>query len=57
MPVGNMSAWMMGAYGSAVGGAVVAWYLGDKKTKEKIIFLTPFLFIGILGVYKVFGEE
>jgi len=57
MAISEMQGWMMGAFGSMVGGVVVAWYFGDKKIRDKITFITPFLAIGVLGVFKVFGEE
>lgn len=47
----------MGAYGSLTGGAVVAYYLGNEEQRNKLLFVAPFLIIGIIGVYKALGEE
>jgi len=55
--VSELGAWIMGAFGSLTGGTVVAWYLGDQQTKEKILFITPFLAIGIIGVYNILSNQ
>ena len=53
MAVTHIQAWAMGAFGSLVGGMVTAYYLGDKNVRESIIFIAPFMVIGLLGTFKV----
>jgi len=47
-----MQAWGMGAFGSLLGGIVVAYYLGDDDIRDRIIFITPFLILGTIGTFK-----
>jgi len=50
--VGYLQAWAMGAFGSLLGGMVTAYYLGDKPTRDKILFVMPFLMVGLIGTFK-----
>lgn len=50
--IGYMEAWTMGAFGSLLGGVVTAYYLGNQEAREKIMFIAPFLIVGVLGTFK-----
>ena len=52
MAISHMQAWGMGAFGSLLGGIVVAYYLGDDDIRDRIIFITPFLILGTIGTFK-----
>ena len=52
MNIGYMQAWAMGAFGSLLGGMVTAYYLGDDTTRNKILFVAPFLIVGVIGTFK-----
>lgn len=56
MAVTNIQAWVMGAFGSLVGGMVSAYYLGDQNTRDKILFVTPFIVIGTIGTFKALSS-
>lgn len=55
--VSDISAWTMGAYGSLMGGMVTAFLLGDDEIRRKIIFISPFLVVGIIGTYRTLNPE
>ena len=57
MAITEIQAWTMGAFGSLVGGMVVAYFLGGKEARESIIFVSPFVAIGLLGTFKVLAKE
>lgn len=53
--IGYFEAWTIGAFGSLLGGMVTAYYLGNKETREKIVYATPFLIVGVIGVFKAYS--
>jgi len=52
--VGYFQAWGIGAFGSLLGGMVTSYYLGDKNVREKILIASPFMIIGVIGVFQIF---
>jgi len=54
--VGYIQAWAMGAFGSLIGGMVTAYYLGNDEARQKIIFVIPFMAIGIMGTFKALSN-
>lgn len=52
--IGYFQAWTIGAFGSLLGGMVTAYYLGDQETRDKILYVAPFLIVGIIGVFQAY---
>lgn len=53
--IGYFEAWAIGAFGSLLGGMVTAYYLGGSEVKEKILLTTPFLLVGVIGIFQAYS--